>query len=519
MNEKLDAIESSIAAEEKSNDIYVKNNRSMTDRHPKLYLFALSIIALLGCAYLFLFPLTAIFIAITLPQQIINATTNVDVLIILTEILLASICTWVSFYLLKMKLTLPSGRPVTNKEAPKLFKLIEKLQAENKSSKIHRVRITSKYEIDIIRTPRNGFPILCTNTLLIGLPFMQSLSEQEFNTALLREFSHITKIYRRPTGWFYFLRQTWCQYRIAHQSSWHLNNIIMRAFFSWYSPLFKLLSQGAVRNEELHADKFVLKNIDKVSLAELITTSGISKYYLDNYFWPHLYNKAYKHKTPPYLPYSSIERNLHTKIDNEISHSWLDQAVSSTQPISSFPSFSQRLANIELKRVMLPAPVMKSAANYYFENHLKTITSQFDKIWFMTHQFDWQQKYKQGQEEQNTLEHLKQKADSNALNDQQTWEYILLIKKYVNTQDAIPLLKQILKLETTDARIRFDIGRTLLLIQDEDGIRALESAMAQDPSYTVMSCQLITKYFVSIGNSKSAQMYRRRSLVYQVDAA
>jgi hypothetical protein len=83
----------------------------------------------------------------------------------------------------------------------------------------------------------------------------------------------------------------------------------------------------------------------------------------------------------------------------------------------------------------------------------------------------------------------------------------------------LPLYKQILLNNITDARVFFDIGRTLLTHADVAGVAALEHAINLDAGYTVIACQLMTKYYVQTGNSKSAQDYRRRALAYQVNAA
>jgi Zn-dependent protease with chaperone function len=519
MNNKLDALERGILSDDSSQNINTLTSRSLTDRHPVIYFSLLSVIALIGYVFLISFPLISTYLIITIPQQIIQASNYIDAIIILAEIAIASLSAWISIYLYKLSIKLPGGRPVTNDEEPQLVHLIEKIQSQHNAPAIHRIRITEKFNIRIIRTPKNGYPFAFTNTLLIGLPLMQSLSPEELNTAIVREISHIKNIYRRTSGWFFFLRQTWCQYRIAHQEKWNPQNIIMRVFFAWYSPLFKMLSQNAARIEELHADSYTQKYIDKVTLFEMIATAGISEYYLNNNFWPHLYNKAYKHKTPPYLPYASIETNLHTKLDSETAETWLEKSINSNDSHTDIPSLRQRMANLDLKRIMMPAPVMESSAHYYLADTLKTITQQMDKVWQMTHQFDWQQKFKIGEQERIQLRQLQSQVESGALSDIKVWEYILLIKKHINENSALLLYIKILRLQPKDARINFDIGRTLLNNLDELGIKTLETSMEQDPTYTVIACQLITKFFVAIGNSKSAQLYRRKALAYQVEAA
>jgi hypothetical protein len=519
VNSTLDALERSILSDNDIQNIESLSAPSLTERHFILYFIGISLFSLTAYAFIFAFPFTTIVIALNLPYKIISATSYIDVALIISEIFIASLCCWISILLYKVKLAKPSGRPLAENEAPQLIKLINDLQYEHNISKIHTIKVTNKFELNIIRTPKTGFPLLFSNTLIIGLPLMQCLSSEQFKIRLLTEFFHLQNRFKRPSSWFYFQRETWSQYRIEYHASWKSPHAIMRIFFSWYAPLYKVLSQGMVRKEKLLADVYTLGSIDKVSLVDMISISGISQHYLDNIFWPHLYSKAYKHKTPPYLPYASIERDIQTRLNNEISQSWIDQAIKKKSEHSSEPSLHQRLSNIELQRVLLPSPVMQSSASHYLGETLDLITQQMDKIWLMTHKFDWQQKYKKGQEEQKELAELGAQALSGLISDTKTWEYILLVKKYIEVQSQIPLFKHLLKINTRDARIRFDIGRTLLNHLDADGIPALENAMQLDPNYTVISCQLITKYCVATGDSKSAQAYRRKALAYQVEAA
>ena len=519
MDSSFDDLEKNILTDNGAHNVESFSSPSLSERHLVVYLLCLSTLSLAGYSFLFFFPAVSVFIAATLPKKIISASNYIDVIFILSEITIASFCGWISFLLYKMKFAKPSGRPITEDEAPQLIKLINSLQQDHNTIKIHTIKITNKFEIKIIRTPTNGFPILFNNTLLIGLPLLQSLSNTQFKASLLREFAHIQKRLKRPTSWFYFLRQTWGQYKTTYQTSWKLPHAIMRIFFSWYAPVYKLFSQAATRKENLYADTFTLRSIDKITLVDMITVSGISRHYLENHYWPHLYSKAFKHKTPPYLPYASIERNIQSRLDNEISQSWIDQAMHKKQQFTSQPDLRQRLSNLLLNRVLLPSPVMKSAASFYLGDALNVITLQMDKVWLMTHKFDWQQKYIKGLQEQKELAEFGSQILSGSIDDIHAWEYILLVKKYIDVQDQIPLLKHLLKINTQDARIKFDIGRTLITQLDADGIPALESAMIQDSKYTVVACQLITKYCVATGDSKSAQAYRRKALAYQVEAA
>ena len=168
MNSTLDALEQSILSDNEIENIESINAPSLTERHHILYLFFLSLFSLAGYAFIFMFPAAALLIATYLPNKIISSTNYIDVAFIISEILVASFCGWISILLYQIKLINPAGRPVNKDEATQLIKLIDDLEYEHGTSKIHAIKITNKFEIDIIRTPRNGYPLLFTNTLLIG---------------------------------------------------------------------------------------------------------------------------------------------------------------------------------------------------------------------------------------------------------------------------------------------------------------------------------------------------------------
>lgn len=490
---------------------------SISERYNKTYLVFLCLFSFIGYAYIFFSPIVSIYIFTTLPDKIIAVQNYIDVLVIALKLGAALFLGWISFFLFNATIPKPAGRPVSLEDTPDLVKLVDELQLEHKTKKIHAIKITNKFEMKLIRTPRNGFPLLFTNTLLIGLPLMQSLSTDQFKAALVNQLSHIRGGYKRPSYWIYFSRQTFSQYKKAYMSSWKLPNSLMRAFFIFYEPVYLYLSQSASRNEQLYADNFTLSTLGRKTLVDMIIVSGISQHYLESNFWPHLHSKAYKHKTPPYLPYASIEHNIQSRLDNELSQSWIDQSLAVKQQRTAEPSLRQRLANLHIRRITLPAPVMSSAAHILLGETLNTIYQQFDKVWLMTHQFDWSKKYQQGLNEQKELEALHQQVLDKSIADQNAWEYILLVKKYIDDQEHVKLFIELLSINTQDARIKFDIGRTLLTHLNPEGITALETAISQDPAYTVHAYQLITKYYVAIDDNKLAQQYRRKSLAYQVE--
>lgn len=519
MNKQYEVLERSLLGDHTGLVASNSATASATERHPYLYIACLCLATLMGYGFLFMFPLTLLALAIWIPGAIIDASNQIDVVLVLSAIAVAAVAGWMSWYLYKVRPALPAGRPIKSDEAPMLFAGIKEACKEYGAPTVHQVRLIQDYHIEIIKTPHNGYPLGCTHTLLIGLPLFQSLSPKQLQLAINRQLAHLARPYRRLSGWIYFISKIWCQYRSTHQNGWHPASILMRIFFSCYAPLFKLLAQSAIREEEFYADQVINSHDKNFALIDMLTTQSIHARYLEDHFWPHLLNTAYKFKTPPYLPYASMETYFRSKLDNQSAQTYLDSAMAEPSATSSMPSLKQRLSRLGIQNVLLPETLNQSATQYFTREALATVIKQMDHIWMKTRQHDWQQKFQVGQQEQAQLKELRLQASRGLLTNLKAWEYIQLIKKYVDDKHALELYKQVLHIETEDARISYDIGHTLLKNMDHQGISALEDALRKDPGYTVMACQLITDYFVRCGDSRSAQIYRRKALAYQVEAA
>jgi hypothetical protein len=517
MSNPADVIEQSVSSFE--NRASTRHAPIADDRRPGMYYTVLTMLACMGYAWSLLFPLASLLLAMHIPYAIYHATDALDYSLILAEFSLAMVTAVVSVELYRLNPAQPAGRPLLKHESPILHTMIEELCKKYHLNHVVGVRITRECGISSVTTPLNGYPFFHKYTLVIGLPLMQSLDARQLICAIEREIFKMAGRKKRLGSWLCYLRHTWRQQTEAWQKNWHLAGWVMRAFYLWYTPLFNMFAQTACRDEMLRADARVHRDLHDDTLPDMLVTHAVSQRFLDEYFWPHLYSKAYRHKEPPYLPYSSMDHDLRARLDSISAQAWLNAVLESHADQNDLPGLNQRLANLGIEQPVLPASVMLSAAKYFLGEQLTLIAQQMDKIWLMTHEKEWHKKHQQGVREQQRLRELAAQAVSAIMNNEQAWELLQLAKKYIPEEQTATLYKQILKCNVSDARIHFDIGRSLLAHADEDGVATLERAMSLDGGYTIMSCQLITNYYVRVGNSKSAQTYRRRALAYQVEAA
>lgn len=520
MSDALDQLERSILL---SNADLSLKPQSTFDRHPRVYQYTLACLALLGYAFIFGLPVIAVFLATLVPDQIINAIDYLGVSLIFLEIAIALMAASLSITLFQLKVALPAGRPVTVDDSPKLFALIKELNKEYSSHKlqpkIHHIKLSQHFEIKIIRTPRNGFPMLFTNTLIIGLPLLQTHSPKHLKTLISREIIHLSGARSRLCSWLFFVNSYWQQYTTALKKHVRIPNLLLLLFFAWYAPLYKLMSKGTDALEHYFIDKKITEKLGDKIFTETLVQNFISEKFLKEIFWPQLNNKAYRHKSPPYLPYSSIEKIISSELDDYTRQSWLDNALCDKKQFSLKLSILNRLHNLNITHPALPINYNTSAANYFLHDSLSTLITQMNRVWASSNKHDWQKKFRKGQSELTELKELGVQAEQGLLSDERMQVYLKLIKRYVTEKETLSLYRKILKFETKDPRISFEIGSLLLENLEGDGVSALEKSIQIDPDYTLKVCQFLTRYYTRIGDHRAAQSCRRRALAHQVEAS
>jgi len=85
----------------------------------------------------------------------------------------------------------PSGRPLTREEAPRLHELVEEARRVAGIGPVGEIRLTAFPNVGVTRVFRGG--ILYTRpvkVLLVGLPYLRSLTVPELEAILLHEFGH-----------------------------------------------------------------------------------------------------------------------------------------------------------------------------------------------------------------------------------------------------------------------------------------------------------------------------------------
>ena len=492
-------------------------------RTPRVYFFLVSILAAAGYVYLLLFPALVVFGLVMLGLLIrpaeIPGWEITDWLMRVSFLIITGIAAWVTYKIITAKPELPKCRTLTNDDSQSLLHRIRELSGTYNSPPIHIVCLTSRFDVELIRTPVCGYPVKFKNTLLIGLPVMMLTSPLHLKILIARKIGQLSNSMHRTTGRLYFLHNIWSQYQQLFSHNWQLHNLLLWIFFSWYAPFFHASTIPARRIDEHIADKRALEIANSHEVAEMIAILEVKSAYLKDKFWPLFFNMAYTCKTPRFLPYENMDKIMGGDLDAASAQYYLDRALSSEEnPVDTIPLLSDRLSVLGIDKIRIPAQKDENAGSHFFGRNLPLFQKRYDTLWYNSNKQGWHKRYMLGKKEQRHLESLRYQSSQSLLSSKEIGLYLKLIVKYVPHDQATPLYLGLLESSNLDASILLKLGRLLVDTNHGDGIKALVESMTLDDDLTVECCQLIIKYMVQNGNMKEAQNYRRKILAHQVGA-
>ena len=237
---------------------------NFAEKHQRLYLYLLVFFSLAGFAYLLLWP----FLAITTSYIVVNLfladgiNQNWISTGLITSLLLLSVSLSVQIFRIKYKKI--NGLKLTRKSVPELFKVVADVRSYYKRPKIHNIVLTDAFELRIEGTPGHWLPLFMSNTLVIGLPLLQTMTVEGFRCELSRCIGQHSKIIPRQSYFIMRMEKIWDLYNDSLIKNSKYCKTPLHWFFSVYSRLFSSISIPAIRIEELNADSSALDYINEL---------------------------------------------------------------------------------------------------------------------------------------------------------------------------------------------------------------------------------------------------------------
>lgn len=407
--------------------------------HPAVYLAFISCFALIGYAYLLMFPLITVVASYKL-MSLAPEFSNIQMLPI-TFAWFACLVTgaMVSNRIVTFKMSAPRGVALNLSKAPELCHLLAQLKKKNPALNLHRIILNEQNKMEIIKTPVYGIPARNTNTLIIGLPVFINLTKSQFKSALTRKILQNTPSYTNITNWIVCFRQSWSQYQAAYNAHKDFSHFPLRTFFSIYTPLFDKYSAMAVRLDELNIDSKLLNEINDEDLLDMIQGEFVSRTFLENAYWPRIRKFVRKSPSANITPHNKMAKLLQKGLPQKDAMHLLANALHKSDPDNLEPSLRDRMNNIGHQRIKVPYQANSNAAQAYLGNSYGEYIKLIDISWMSSTLSKWKQQDKELRHDHHELNSLKDKANGSRLSYKEMLAFSRLSKRLYGKSASIAL--------------------------------------------------------------------------------
>ena len=496
-------------------DALVNRLEGLARRQPAIYKLRVGLLAVLGYGYIFLVlgGLLAAFglvVVLLLYGHRVNVYLIKFALLALVPALLVVRSLWVSF-------PPPTGLPLSRKQVPYLFALVDELTAKLKAPRFHQILLTEDFNAGVVQRPRLGIFGWQQNYLIVGLPLMQSLSAAQFRAVLAHELGHLSGNHSRFAGWIYRIRKTYVQLVERLAQGGHAGSFVLfEKFFNWYAPFFSAYSFVLARMDEYEADRCASQLAGVQNTAEALINIEIRAKFLESSFWPDVLKQVHHLVEPPPTTFTGMFSALRHEVKTETATEWFEAALAQkTNNQDTHPCLADRLSALGYvasgDTLPLPVAIDRSAAEQFLGKALNQFTEHFDRSWQEQVATPWRQRYAYAQEKLQDLQALEEKVQTQPLTDAEAWNRAAWTLEFHGEEAGIPLLHEILRTQPDHAAANYALGDILLQRNDATGIDYIEQAIAKDPDSVIAGCELIYGFWHRQGKLEPAKAYQKRA--------
>lgn len=456
----------------KDYDEIVQRIEVVAKRDPTYYRRQLLLLACLGYGYIF-FVFVLINVAIWGTWQIYSAIPFLEDRS--SDFIAIALLIAVGFF---SKFLIPFGKPkgipLTRREVPELFEMLDRVAQAIKAPKLHRVILINELNAGVIQQPLFGFIGWHTNYLLLGLPLMQALSPQQFEAVIAHEFAHLRGGDSKFAAWIYRIRNFWSN--VADQlGKGNSRNFLFNRFFSWYGPFFKAYSFVHARAQEYEADRRAGETVGTKHKAEALIWLTVSSYFMQEIFWNNLYQQTISSEEPPddvvnqqLQAIANYATDATQKpVTAQQMHCWVGlRMTQETNNKSTHPCLSDRLAALDytLPEKLIP-PTERAVV--FLNEQTDALTQQLNKLWKKNNQNSWRQNYRRMQLTKRRLKALDEKPTSK-MTIEERLRQALLKHTFQDNQTAIKLLRSVVEASSQQTTARYWLARLLLSENEQD---------------------------------------------------
>lgn len=405
----------------------------------------------------------------------------------------------------------PEGLSLGRADAPELWAEVERIRDEVGAPALHGIVLNGEVNAALVQTPRLGVLGLTRNDLVLGLPLLRSLAEDEGRAVIAHELGHLAGGHGRLSAWMWRVRQAWA--RIQVQSAQGEGGPkLLRWFLAWYGPRFAAASFVLARSHERSADQVAIAVAGPDPCARALARTAVLARAAQDGFWQTLDRRSLRQEPLPNGYLSALQGVLDAPPE---ARRWLRESLAvRTNHTDTHPCLEERLRDNSaaiagaLRSGNLPPRPGRTAARAWLGNDETALATTLDQGWRAVIAGRWQERSVEGARLVERRDRLLAVAQPSVA---QRWELAQILQQLDGDAAALPQLEQILASDRGHASAAFLLGRILLAADDGRGEILLKHAVGIDPEAAIPAAALMAAWHERHGRSDEALAWEGRA--------
>ena len=414
----------------------------------------------------------------------------------------------------------PPGQPIADNEAPALRAMLDEVQRATGAPVVHKIMVDTHLNAGVAQRPRFGFWGPRTNYLALGMPLLIALTPEQFRTILAHELAHLRGGHNSFTAWIFRLQKTWETLGQSLAGAKRLRRVVIGWFAQWYGAYLSTTSLALRRLHEYDADRRSAELDGAAATAQALTALTWIGYRMEKSFWPALFRRTASDPLPPADILGQIAEFLSGESTPEQFERFRRRELRSRTPITSeHPCLADRLGAIGQSQ-LLENPSQPPAAPAPGSSALVLLGDARERLWKIANATfkatviqRWRYEHALAKQ---TLEKVEKAAAVTDADPDIAWQKCQAESDSTAPQRAQEILREFLGLHPEHAYAHFELGRMLLIQDDEAGsVRHFESAMQHGSDCIAPALQILLDYYRDAGRDAEADPIRQRLADHQ----
>jgi Zn-dependent protease with chaperone function len=437
------------------------------------------------------------------------------------------------FRALTLRLPLPGGMELTEKEAPRLFRMLGEMSRSLDAPAVDRVRVLPDRHLEIRRVPRSAAGVFgsADTVLLAGLPMLEELSPQHLRALLAHEMAHQATYNRRSGGHLRDLRTRLGALRAAAEASaldrGYWSRLPDETLVDMLDGILRRLAPAtfpAVRQHECEADTIAASIAGGEFCGAALLRQRIAGHALTQEFREDCLRLA---ETSPEPPLDLFERRAFSASgafhETQV-HSWLlaelehkDNLAESHPPLwDRMRLLGYRLENMDDFRALLETlqphrELGETAARYFLGEAAGSLRAAFFQQWKQDQARDWRTRFETYEGLRNLAMEWENGSAARLADPKALWQIAVAIGNTRSWRAALPVAQRILQIQPGHGDANLLVGQLLIEEGNRAGLESFERAMTANPGAIPVACAMAGRFLDSKGEPEAAAAYRTRA--------